>query len=66
MVPNMIGTQSSGSALRLLKKKLHNDGGQEVSRNVQVYTEVELVGGKIIVLMTTTNINVKGVKDTIR
>ena len=66
MVPNMIGPQSSGSALRLFKKKLHNEQCQEVSRNVQVYTEVELVGGKIIVIMTVTNINVKGVKDTIR
>ena len=34
--------------------------------NVQVYVEVELVSGKIIVIMTVTNTNVKGVTDTIR
>ena len=34
--------------------------------NVQVYVEVELVSGNIIVIMTVANINVKGVKDTIR
>ena len=57
---------------------MHNEWGQEVSRNysngflpekilnVQVYVEVELVSGNIIVIMTVANINVKGVKDTIR
>ena len=57
---------------------MHNEWGQEVSRNysngflpekilnVQVYVEVELVSGNIIVIMTVVNINVKGVKDTIR
>ena len=35
------------------------------SLNVQVYVVVELVSGKIIAIITVTNINVKGVKDTI-
>ena len=57
LFPNMIGSQSSGSALRLPLKKLHDERGQEVSRNysngfcqknivnVQVCVEVELVNG---------------------
>ena len=38
----------------------------EKTINVQVHAEVELVGDKIKVTVTVTNINAKVVKDTIR